>query len=161
MSYVTESEKIKDKVSAYLTGKILDIGCGVKKITPDAFGVDREKFPHVDFCTDELHYLSVNLMKREYFDCLFSSHTLEHLIEGDHALLTNWLHLLKKGGYLILYLPDARKYDNAGNAEHFKSYEYPVFKRWFEKAFPLMPIQISGEDFGPDQYSFYIVAQKQ
>jgi SAM-dependent methyltransferase len=44
------------------------------------------------------------------FDFVHSSHTLEHMINPEISL-RNWWRVLKRGGYLILYVPHRNLYE--------------------------------------------------
>jgi len=87
-----EQEEFFDK---YCSGKGIDIGWGGDPITPDVKGWDIED-------GDAHHMASVT---DEEFDFVYSSHCLEHM-EDLELTLRNWWRILKKGGFLILYLPD-------------------------------------------------------
>ena len=69
----------------------LDVGCG-KWPFPGAIPVDNNG-----------GMSAMNLPKGEY-DYVFSSHCLEHLY-GWKNILKLWIHRLKNGGILFLYLP--------------------------------------------------------
>lgn len=171
MAFMDEMSKIKDKVLPYLQGKIIDIGCASSKITADAIGVDGRKLAGVDIVTDNVTALS-NIIPIGSADCVFSAHLLEHLWD-DTATLFDWWKLLRDGGYLILYLPDGRKYDHNQNMEHIRPYNYTDFMFYFKRAFcgegkdfngnnfkQYFHLIESGTDFGFDRYSFYLVCQK-
>jgi len=171
MAFMNEMSKIKDRILPYLQGTIVDIGCGDAKITEGAIGVDGRRLPGVDMVTDMLSQLA-NIIKPGTADVVFSSHCLEHQPD-DYACLLNWWLILRDGGYLILYLPDGRMYNNEENKEHFYNYNYKDFMFFFKRAlcgeardFNGKPVKQwyhlieSGEDFGDDRYSFFLVAQK-
>lgn len=159
--FKSETEKILPKIKPYLKGKVIDIGAGHDKVTPDAFGVDARQFPHINYITNNLYDLHLQLPKHVgIYDVVYSSHTLEH-IPDDIRAIKEWLMLLKKGGHIILYLPDDRWYDNESNPEHIRSFTYPQFLRFFKRAVPEAVVVESGEDFGDDRYSFYLVARKE
>ena len=85
---------------SYCSGKGLDIGYGGDLLVPGCFGWDIE---HGD----------AQLLKRlddSTFDFVYSSHTLEHMVNPVLAL-RNWWRVLKPGGYLILYVPDRDLYE--------------------------------------------------
>jgi SAM-dependent methyltransferase len=88
----------------YVQGKGLDIGFGGDLVTPNAQGWD---FEHGD-----AQYLSG--LQNEQFDFVYSSHTLEHMQDPQTAL-SNWFRVLKKGGYLILYIPHRDLYEKKKN----------------------------------------------
>lgn len=97
----------------YCTGKGLDIGYGGDRVVPDC---DVWDFEHGD-----AQYLKG--MKNEKYDFVYSSHTLEHMVDAGIAL-QNWWRVVKKGGYLILYIPHRELYEkkktlpSRWNADH-------------------------------------------
>lgn len=169
--YFSESAKIRERITKYLSGKIVDIGCGSEKITPDAIGIDGRTMGHVSMVIDHLDSFSVEMYGTA--DVAFSSHVLEHT-EDDYKTLQEWTKLIKPGGLLILYLPDGRYYDNYTNPEHFRDYTYEQFMLFFRRAFcgegrnfrgeatpKIYDLVEHGMDVAlPDKYSFYVVARK-
>lgn len=154
--YKSETDKIKPKIQKYLNGKIIDIGCGGDKITPDSYGVDCRPLPGVNLVVRFLNNLS-NLIP-DLFDVVYSSHCLEHMAD-DVACLKDWLESIKPGGLLILYLPDIRHYHEF-NPEHFQAYAYEEFMRKMKANFPNIQEVESGMDLGREKYSFYCVFKK-
>lgn len=183
MAYMSEAAKVRDlpEVMKYITGDILDFGCGGDKIVPHAIGIDGRKLPGVDVVSERLHEFSFifDLASAGFcveedrkWDTIFSSHLLEHLVEP-YAAIIAWASLLKQGGHLILYLPDGDHYDNKANPEHMVDMKYEPFMFWFRRAFcgegkdfkgEHLPAQFElvdhGLDVGEDRYSFYLVARK-
>lgn len=176
MAYHSEAAKVKDmpNIMQYVTGRIIDIGCGNEKISDDAYGIDGRDLPGVNFITDDVLTLSDQLegCKHMPFDTVFSSHFLEH-IAADYAALKDWSKLLRVGGHIILYLPDGRHYNNSENPEHMRDINYDQFMFWFRRAFcgegkdfkgnnvpKIFELVDSGMDVGPDRYSFYCIARK-
>lgn len=84
----------------YCRGRGLDIGFGGDLLTADCEGWDYE---HGD-----AQYLKG--APDSAYDFVYSSHTLEHMIDSEVAL-KNWWRVLKKGGYLILYVPHRDLYE--------------------------------------------------
>jgi len=84
----------------YCRGKGLDIGYGGDLLAQNCEGWDWE------------HGDAQYLHGREdaKFDFVYSSHTLEHMVNPDIAL-KNWWRVLKPGGYLILYIPHRDLYE--------------------------------------------------
>jgi predicted SAM-dependent methyltransferase len=160
--YNSETEKIRPRIQKYLQGRILDIGSGHDKITPYAFSLDIRKEVKPDYLlrtTEDIYNLPLLLPehKRRY-DVIFSSHCLEHL-EHDSLALLMWEPLLTSEGVIILYLPDARWYDNSKNPEHLHSYTYQSFIDKFSKGEFLDKYYIveAFEDQGEDRYSFCVI----
>jgi predicted SAM-dependent methyltransferase len=155
--YSSETQKIRPSIQKHLSGLVVDIGCGHDPVTPDAFGIDCRKFPHVKHVTRNLDRLSQELPHLKA-DVVYSSHCLEHFAD-DLAAARDWLNLLKPNGLLVLYLPDDRHYNNAANPDHLQRYTYPQFMNEFVTQLQVTVIE-SGEDFGDDRYSFYCVLQR-
>jgi SAM-dependent methyltransferase len=84
----------------YCVGQGLDIGFGGDLIVSNAKGYD---FEHGD-----AQFL--NNIQDETYDFVYSSHTLEHLDDVVTAL-KNWYRVVKKNGYLILYIPHRDLYE--------------------------------------------------
>ena len=174
MKYKSETEKIKGRVDKYLKGKIIDIGAGGNKICENAISVDGRSVENTDIVLGDQN-LIYHLSKIEPIldsDCVFSSHTLEHL-QDDYAAIYDWPKLLRSGGYFILYLPDGNKYNNYENLEHCRDYRYEQFMLFFERCFcgagknyngenydKIYNLIESGEDSEEDCYSFYLIAKK-
>jgi SAM-dependent methyltransferase len=171
---MVESHKIVDKIEEFLQGSVMDIGCGDDTVIPGAFGVDGRVFPCVAHVTDSLYDLPNQIPNKiGQFDCVFSSHTLEHLPDA-YRCVSEWSEFVKPGGYFILYLPDGTAYDNYSNPEHFHDTTYSQFTFWFRRSFcgealtftglpyalPKFELIKSGLDIGDSRYSFYIVAKK-
>lgn len=178
MAYMSEAAKVRDlpEVMKYITGKVLDIGCADAKIIPEAYGIDGRNFPGVDYLCDNIEHLSHYVMYPDpiprYFDVIFSSHTLEHMVD-QWGFINGWSKRLVPGGHLILYLPDGDHYDNKANLEHMVDMKYEPFMFWFRRAFCGEGKDFKGEhlaaqfelvdhglDVGEDRYSFYLVARK-
>ena len=84
----------------YFPGYGLDIGYGGMKVVNNCKGVDFED-TDVQFMKG---------FKNSEYDFVYSSHTLEHMDNVEIAV-SNWKRLIKKGGYLILYIPDRDLYE--------------------------------------------------
>jgi SAM-dependent methyltransferase len=84
----------------YCRGKGLDIGYGGDLLAPNCKGWDWE---HGD-----AQYLRG--VEDARFDFVYSSHTLEDMVNPGIAL-KNWWRVLKPGGYLILYIPHRDLYE--------------------------------------------------
>lgn len=85
----------------YFRGRVLDIGAGPDLVVPHAQPFDVE---HGD-ASRILDYLP-----RHSFDCVHSSHCLEHMPNVRDAL-AQWWELIRPGGYLVLVVPDEDLYE--------------------------------------------------
>lgn len=175
MPYFSETDKIREILDTkYLEGTVLDIGCGEHKIKPTAVGVDGRRLDGIDIVLDserDIYFLSYREDIGE-FDTVFSSHCLEHLRNPTMAI-DDWSKLVKKGGYLVLYLPDKNRYSNEGNLEHMYDWDLKSFLFYFQRCFCGVGKNYKGEDLPAtfkvveydvdsrlDCYSFYIIAEK-
>jgi len=94
------SRRQREGFFKYCQGRGLDIGFGGDLLASNCTGYD---FEHGD---------AQNIVKfsGESFDFVYSSHVLEHM-EDPAAALSNWWGLVKKGGYLLLYIPHRDLYE--------------------------------------------------
>ena len=116
MPYMAESKKIVWEVAPYLKGRGLDVGAGEFKILPHATSVD--DFSHSKFgFTNRPDILSdasdLSMFADKSMDFVYSSHTLEHVVDY-RATLREWFRVLRPGGNLALYLPHKDFYPNIG-----------------------------------------------
>jgi len=84
----------------YCQGRGLDIGFGGDIVHSSATGWD---FEHGDAQI-------LTSIPNSSFNYVYSSHTLEHMINPSLAL-HNWWRAVKPGGYLILYVPERNLYE--------------------------------------------------
>jgi SAM-dependent methyltransferase len=103
MREATKTNRTRDEAfrSAYLAGSVLDIGSGPDPVVPHAQPFDRE---HGD-ANEITRYLP-----GAAFDCVHSSHCLEHMNDPRQAL-AQWWSLVRPGGYLIIIVPDEELYE--------------------------------------------------
>lgn len=88
-------------IDTYLQGRVIDIGAGDDPVTTNA-----EIFDLVD---GDAQYITKYREKVSY-DCVHSSHCLEHMVDVPKAIL-EWWQLVKKGGYMILVVPHEDLYE--------------------------------------------------
>lgn len=106
-------ELVKDKYVNYFVGKGLDVGCAGDILFKNMRGFDLP-IPYARCGDDNIDYVgdARNLnayFPREYWDFLYSSHLLEDF-PNTEEILEHWMQVVKKGGYIILYLPHEMKY---------------------------------------------------
>ena len=103
MDEAAKTEKIRgpEFLEKYFSGKVLDIGCGDDLVVPNAVPFDKEQGDAQEI----LDYLSSNT-----FDCVHSSHSLEHMNDVPKAL-EQWWQLVKPGGAMIIVVPDEDLYE--------------------------------------------------
>ena len=104
--------KFIEKYSArYMTGKLVDIGCGEKKkklligkYVESYTGVDHEGSLHDKINVDIFGTAYDIPVENEHFDCALCTAVLEHLEEPELAL-KECNRILKPGGYAIYTIP--------------------------------------------------------
>lgn len=90
--------------TTYFVGNGIDVGCGGQPISlyaeffPQMTGLRAWDLPDGDGALLEG-------VEDETFDFVHSSHSLEHMSDPWVAM-KNWIRVLKKGGHMILLLPD-------------------------------------------------------
>lgn len=170
--YFSETDKAREIIDPkYLVGRGIDVGCASHKITTDAIGIDGRQLEGVDCVTDDIYNLS-QIIGLQGADFLYSSHLIEHL-RNPTAAIEDWAKLIKTGGYLILYLPEATHYNNYENSEHIFNWRYEDFLFYFKRCFcgegqnfkgenlpAIFELIEAKEDFREDCYSFLIIAKK-
>lgn len=118
--------------SRYFVGKGIDIGCG-----PDPLHHQKMygAWPLLDACDEwDIEDGDAQLMEGvpdATYDFVYSSHTLEHVVDPVETL-ANWWRILRPGGYLVLAVPDEDMYEQGVwpptfNTDH--KHTYAVAKR--------------------------------
>lgn len=97
----TNKIRTNDFFSLYFTGRVVDIGCGDDLVVAHAEPFD---LPQGD-AQNILDYLEA-----ESYDCVHSSHCLEHM-KDPVAALSQWWALVKPGGYMVIVVPDEELYE--------------------------------------------------
>jgi SAM-dependent methyltransferase len=97
----TRAVRGKSFEDRYLQGRVIDIGCGPDLIVPHAEPFDLE---HGN--AQEIG----RLRPQGVYDAVYSSHCLEHMRDVPRAL-AQWWTLVRKGGYLVLVVPDEDLYE--------------------------------------------------
>ena len=97
----------------YFSGRVIDIGCGPDLVVPHAVPFDLAQ-------GDAQRIL--DYFAPQSFDCVHSSHCLEHMRDVA-AALAQWWALVKPGGFLVLVVPHEELYEQGAwpsifNADH-------------------------------------------
>ena len=112
-SHKTNRLRGQDFIDRYFNGRVIDIGCGKDLVVPHAEPFDIE---HGDAnLLDELREVAG-------YDCVHSSHSLEHMLDPPNAL-QRWWRLVRPGGHMILVVPEEDLYEQGNwpslfNREH-------------------------------------------
>lgn len=164
-----ESEKIKYEVLPYLLKGGLDIGCGPNKVWAHLIGIDSGKDTQLfgvrmkpDMVLPDAADLGI--FASASMEAVYSSHTLEHMVDWQ-AALREWWRLVKPGGHLILYLPHRDLYPRIGtpgaNPDHKHDFDEDQIIDFARLTFPdwsLLECQRRAE---ADEYSFLLVFRKE
>ena len=109
-----------------LEKSVLDIGAGTDPVVPHAVIFDQAQ--------GDANYISRYFDTN--FDCVFSSHCLEHMISPESAL-KEWWQLVKPNGHLFFIVPDKELYEKGlitsrFNGDHKHTFTIAKKKSWSE-----------------------------
>jgi SAM-dependent methyltransferase len=115
----------------YLSGTVLDIGCGPDPVVPHAQPFDRV---HGD-AERILEHVSGT------YDTVHSSHCLEHMSDVPRAL-SGWWQLVRPGGHLILVVPHEDLYEQGFwpslyNRDHKATFRLDGERSWSPRSYDL------------------------
>ncbi|MBC8282964.1 MAG: class I SAM-dependent methyltransferase [Nitrospinae bacterium] len=134
MDEASKTEKIRGPEfrNKYFSGKVLDIGCGDNLVVPNAVPFDHEQGDAQEI----LNYLEPNT-----FDCVHSSHSLEHMSDVPKAL-QQWWQLVKPGGSMVIVVPDEDMYEQGVwpslfNRDHSATFRLNKSNSWSPVSFDL------------------------
>lgn len=155
-----ETDLCRNRLLKYCKGQGLDLGCGNTKIKSEAIGIDLLS-PYADMRLDAR---LMPFYDNEHFDFIYSSHLLEE-IQNTEATLKEWLRIIKKGGYIVLYQADRDYYypldDPRCNQRHIHHFTWEDLWEIFKKIGEVELIHHAR--YGQDPYnewSFELVVQK-
>jgi SAM-dependent methyltransferase len=100
-----------DFIARFMSGAVLDIGCGRDIAVPHARPFDKR---HGD-----ANYIGSQLPAGS-FDCVHSSHVLEHM-HCPRQALAQWWSLVKPGGYMVIVVPEENIYEQGRLPSLFNS----------------------------------------
>ena len=110
-----KTNAVRDAMFAerFFAGSVIDIGCGPDLVAPHAVPFDLQ---HGDAQAVLNHFAPAS------FDCVHSSHCLEHMTNVQ-AALDGWWALVKPGGHLVVVVPEEDLYEQGAwpslfNADH-------------------------------------------
>jgi SAM-dependent methyltransferase len=118
--------------SKYFSGDVLDIGCGADLVTPAARPFDID-----DGDANEI----LKYLQPQTFDCVHSSHCLEHMRDVP-AALSQWWALVRPGGYLVIVVPHEDLYEqyhwpSIFNSDHKATFRLDTPESWSPVSFEL------------------------
>ena len=161
-----ESAKIAHLAVFYTRGSCLDVGCGMKKVWPSLIGVDAGvAFGHRTDAQIIRPADKLDLFADASMDGVFSSHTLEHVVDWK-ATLKEWWRVIKPKGFLTLYLPHKNFYPNIGQPGSNPDHKHDFLPEDIvegmrevaaESGFTIMENEERGQG---NEYSFFQVFEK-
>lgn len=162
----TEGQIIRDIIGDPNNKKILDLGCGNNKTLPEAVGLDMIKKDEVitslngnptsaaDIEADVSAPLPIEFKTIDY---VIARHVLEHLMDSV-TVLRQWKKVLKKGGKLIIAVPNnGRILSVPMNYEHVHGWNPESMKSLLEAVGMKVIKQIDPQN----GVSFITVAEKE
>jgi ADP-heptose:LPS heptosyltransferase/predicted SAM-dependent methyltransferase len=189
-----EGYKVRWEIVRYTRGRGLDLGCGPQKTFPHFIGIDNRKDAtlfghHINPDVPVQTAAELPMFASGSMDFVFSSHLLEHfpLAYDDprkwpdpiaraiaerigtpkHTAtdaLREWMRVLRRDGYLVLYVPDEEEYPKVGqpgaNPDHCLDLSYDTVLRLMREtggAWDLVEFQKRNDG---NEYSLYFVFQK-
>jgi SAM-dependent methyltransferase len=104
MFEASKTRRIRGQVfyDHFLSGSVLDIGCGEDPVVPHAYAFD--------LAQGNAERILEFFPTGTAFDCVHSSHCLEHMRNVPETL-AGWWALVKPGGYMIIVVPDEDLYE--------------------------------------------------
>jgi SAM-dependent methyltransferase len=155
-----EAAKCRDRISQFIQGNGLDLGCADCKITPRSVGIDRKLYSGQNVNLQG-NVKNLYWFKDDCMDYVFSSHVLEDMPDPQ-AVLREWWRVIKPGGYLILYLPHKSFYPNIGQPGANKDHKNDFIPNDILEMLKEFKHEIikCDELSGGIEYSFEIVARK-
>jgi predicted SAM-dependent methyltransferase len=94
----------------WFVGRGIDIGCGPDPLKKEDWPLITEVVPYDKELSSSADGQYLPDIKDGEFDFIHSSHCLEHL-HNTRSSLTNWLRILKPGGFIICTIPEELLYE--------------------------------------------------
>jgi SAM-dependent methyltransferase len=135
---MNESSKSKQHFSLWemsvLSGRVIDIGAGADAVVPNALPFD----------VQQGDANNITAFESGSFDCVYSSHCLEHM-DDPARTIQNWWSLVKPGGYLFVIVPDEDLYEQGVwpsrfSNEHLHTFTISKKKSWSPKSINLFDL---------------------
>ena len=137
----TNQLRSKEFFTKYLKGRVIDIGGGNDKVANNAEVFDLED-------GDAQNIL--NYKDPQSYDCVYSSHCLEHMMDVPSAL-QGWWQLVKNNGYMIIVVPHEDLYEqkiwpSIFTKDHLSTFRLKNNKTWSPVSFDIYELANSLEN---------------
>jgi predicted SAM-dependent methyltransferase len=168
---MSETRLAYPHLKQFVSGRVLDIGCGGSAVTPEAITFDMPS-PYTSVGQDPImirgSVTDLSMFNDNVFDVVWTSHLLEDWTYKQLIPIVNGIRrIIKPNGLLITVCPDQKVYmehcirtgQDINLAHKEDSFSLATFKEKVLK--PTGPWQIEHEIELIDTYSFHIVVSKQ
>lgn len=116
----SETSKYRKFTTKYCVGNGIDVGSGGDPVVPHAIQVELPKDEYAKYRSGDVHGSPIQWhgnavelpFKDKTLDWVYSSHLLEDFLDWK-PLLREWTRVLKRGGHLIILIPDKALWDAA------------------------------------------------
>lgn len=116
----SETSKYRKLTTKYCVGNGADIGSGGDPIVPNAIQVELPMEEYSKYRSGDVHQSPIQWhgsaeslpFKDKTLDFVYSSHLLEDFLHWK-PLLLEWTRVLKKGGHLVILIPDKTLWEAA------------------------------------------------
>lgn len=164
---MSETSKHRNLFLQYCKGNGLDIGFGGDPIVPTAICVDlpnRYSFvgqspQHIACSADNLYMFTDNSL-----DYVYSSHCIEDFLDTK-GVLTEWLRVIKPGGYLCLLFPDEQEYERksktSNDAHKYADFGIAFVGHVLNSMSTTVTCEFVKELFDGDDYNCALVLRKE
>lgn len=168
---MSETATARSKLAPFCVGVGLDLGFGGDPILPTAICIDRDegsgaraKHPNPSPTHIVGDITTLPWFPDASLDYAFSSHVLEDF-EDTAAVLKEWVRVLKRGGHLVLFLPDQPTYEKYCADKGLppnKAHVHADFSLAFVKARLPENVEVIYEEFPfeGNPYSFALVCKR-
>jgi len=120
--------RVKNNYNSYFNGSGIDIGCGEDLLSVNIFKSITNIIPYDINLDKNFNAMFCNEFQDNFFDFVYSSHCLEHMIDP-YIAFKNWIRICKNGGYIIFSVPheifyEKYKWPSMFNNDHKTSWSY-------------------------------------
>lgn len=169
-----ETEKYRAIALPYVIGNVLDLGSGGCPIVPHAIQVELPADQFAAYNSGAKPGIEPQWrgnafdlpFKDNTVDTVYSSHLLEDVADW-RPVLTEWVRVLKPGGYLIIMLPDRARFQAAvakgqppNDAHRHESFPGELTQSMKAYGLPIQAIVDKLTDCWPGDYNIVFVGKK-
>jgi SAM-dependent methyltransferase len=169
----SETSKYLQFTTKYCVGNGVDIGSGGAPVVPSAIQVELPLDQYIKYRSGDVYGAPIQWhgsaeqlpFKDKTLDYVYSSHLLEDFLHWKPVLI-EWVRVLKKGGHLVILVPDKKLWEAAlkrgqppNCAHQHESYVGEISTR-YAKFLGLKVIEDRLTALTPQDYSILFVGQR-